>query len=183
VILQVGMPAKPQPIPEVTVQTVAQRLEYPAAPAAPAAQPPAANNPAPAEVSPPAQPAADDSGNPVVVHLDADATNAPAGTGGFVSEGEAERYARAPAPAPSAGVVFEDPVTGAPTIVTDVSPPPTEAQRAVAKAAPSPAFRGDSRTWLAEIERLRAAGQGARADAEYAEYKRQHRAYAVSPDR
>jgi len=35
----------------------------------------------------------------------------------------------------------------------------------------------------AEIERLRAAGKGAQAEAEYAEYKRQHRAYAVSPDR
>jgi len=68
-------------------------------------------------------------------------------------------------------------------VITDVSPPPGEAQRAVAKATPAPIFRGDSKTWLAEIERLRAAGKGAQADAEYAEYKRQHRAYAVSPDR
>ena len=36
-----------------------------------------------------------------------------------------------------------------------------------------------SKTWLAEIERLRNAGDTARADAELAEYKRQQRAYAV----
>jgi len=180
VILQVGMPAKPEPIPEVTVQTVVQRLDYPAARAT---QAPPANNPAPAEVSPPAQGAADTSGGSVVVELDADATGTPARTGGFVSEEEAARYARAPASAPAAGVVVEDPVTGARTIVADVSPPPGEAERAVARATPPPVFRGDSRTWLAEIERLRAAGKDAQAEAEYAEYKRQHRAYAVSPDR
>jgi hypothetical protein len=178
VILQVGMPAKPKLSPEVTVQTVAQRLDYPPAPAAPPA-----NNLGRAEVSQPADAAADNSASPVSVDLKPEATSAPARSGGFVSEGEAERYARSPASAPSAGVVFEDPVTGARTIVTDVSPPPTEADRAMAKAAPNPAFRGDSKTWLAEIERLRAAGRDAQAEAEYAEYKRQHRAYAVSPDR
>jgi NAD(P)-dependent dehydrogenase (short-subunit alcohol dehydrogenase family) len=35
----------------------------------------------------------------------------------------------------------------------------------------------------AEIERLRASGDNARADAELAEYKREHRAYAGAPDR
>lgn len=178
VILQVGMPAKPEPIPEVTVQTVAQRLDYPAASAAPA---PAANNSARAEISQPAAGAADKPTGSVIVDLSADAANAPARTGGFVSEGEAGRYATAEAPArpagtASAGLVVED-------AVIDASPPPTEAERAVAKASPPPLFRGDSRTWLAEIERLRAAGKGAQAEAEYAEYKRQHRAYAVSPDR
>ena len=53
---------------------------------------------------------------------------------------------------------------------------------AAAKAAEAPAWRRDSKSWLAEIERLRNAGDIARADAELAEYKRQHRAYAVSPD-
>ena len=38
-----------------------------------------------------------------------------------------------------------------------------------------------TKTWLAEIERLRAAGKAAEADAEMAEYKRQHRAFAGSP--
>jgi hypothetical protein len=47
----------------------------------------------------------------------------------------------------------------------------------------APAWRRDSTTWLAEIERLRAAGETARADAEMAEYNRQHRAYAGAPDR
>lgn len=184
VILQVGMPAKPEPIPEVTVQTVAQRLDYPAAPAARAP----ANNSARAEVAQPVEAAADTPMSSVVVDLKADAAGTPARTGGFVSEGEAGRYADAEAPARSAGaaaagVVVVDPLTGSRTVVVDVSPPPTEAERAVAKASPPPAFRGDSRTWLAEIERLRADGKGAQAEAEYAEYKRQHRAYAVSPDR
>ena len=46
-----------------------------------------------------------------------------------------------------------------------------------------PAWRRDTRTWMAEIERLRSAGNSAAADAEYAEFKRQQRAYAVAPDR
>jgi hypothetical protein len=61
-----------------------------------------------------------------------------------------------------------------------------EAPRAAAPAAasaPAPRYRRDSRTWLAEIERLRAAGETQRADAELAEYKREHRAYAGAPDR
>jgi hypothetical protein len=143
VILQVGMPAKPKAIPEVTVQTVSQRLDYPPAPAA----------------------------------------NNPARTGGFVAEGEAGRYASSDAAAPAAASVAEEPAAGAPTQIADVSPPPSDAHRAVAKATPAPVFRADSQTWLAEIERLRAAGKSTQAEAEYAEYKRQHRAYAVSPDR
>jgi hypothetical protein len=148
VILNVGVPAKPQATPQVTVQTVAQRLDYSAA---------ASPNPA--------------------------AAPAPAAPGGFASDAEASRYARsAPSPPRSTGVVIDDPVTGSQTVVTDLSPPPGEAQRAVAKISPDLRFRGDSRSWLAEIERLRAEGKSAQAEAEYAEYKRQHRAYAVSPD-
>ena len=52
VILNVGMPAKPRATPEVTVQTVAQRVEYPAA------QAPVANNPARAAIQAPAEAAA-----------------------------------------------------------------------------------------------------------------------------
>lgn len=58
-----------------------------------------------------------------------------------------------------------------------------ESRRAVAKAAPTPAWRHDTQSWLAEIDKLRAQGKSAEADAEMAEYKRQHRAYAASPDR
>ena len=54
-------------------------------------------------------------------------------------------------------------------------PPPPSAEQ--------PAWRRDSEAWLAEIERLRAAGQTARAEAEMAEYNRQQRAFAASPDR
>lgn len=53
----------------------------------------------------------------------------------------------------------------------------------VAEAAPKPSYRRDTKSWLAEIERLRASGDNARADAELAEYKREHRAYAGAPDR
>ena len=167
VILHVGMPAKPVTRPEVTVQTVSQRIGQ----AAPAVRAPA-NNSARADAAQPAAsaaPAAADSSSEL--------------PGGFVSEEEAGRYAHAPPAAPRTGVIVADPVAGSRTVVTDVSPPPSEAQRAVAKAAPAPVFRRDSKTWLAEIERLRADGNSAQAEAELAEYKRQHRAYAVSPDR
>jgi len=53
----------------------------------------------------------------------------------------------------------------------------------VAKAGEVPAWRRDSKSWQAEIQRLRDAGNNAAADAEYAEFKRQQRAYAVAPDR
>jgi hypothetical protein len=56
------------------------------------------------------------------------------------------------------------------------------AKTAPAAAASVPAWRRDSKTWLAEIERLRNAGDAARANAELEEYKRQHRAYAGAPD-
>jgi len=50
-------------------------------------------------------------------------------------------------------------------------------------ASESPAWRRDPKSWQAEIQRLRDAGDTTRADAEYAEFKRQQRAYASSPDR
>ena len=59
--------------------------------------------------------------------------------------------------------------------------PAPESRRAVARA--TPAWRHDTQSWLAEIDKLRAQGKSAEADAEMAEYKRQHRAYAASPDR
>jgi len=47
----------------------------------------------------------------------------------------------------------------------------------------TPAWRRDTRSWLAQIERLRAEGKTAEADAEMAEYRKANRAYAGSPDR
>jgi hypothetical protein len=84
---------------------------------------------------------------------------------GLVSDAESRRYAPEPPP----------------------PPPPVLAQErgaaAAATAADTPAFRRDAASWLAEIQRLRAEGRNAEADAELAAYKRQHKAYAVSPDR
>jgi hypothetical protein len=227
VILNVGMQGQ-GPVPEVTVENVAQQVEYreaaPApAPAAEAAHPlaasagtannsqrrekaradvanSAANNTASAPLSAGRGGSASASreiASPMRERgaMVADAASEPKSPRGFVAEEEADRYAAAPpaAPAPSArrsagnaptaGVVVEDAMTGSRTVVTSVRPPPTEAERAMAKATSSPAFRRDAQTWLAEIDRLRAAGKTAEADAEQAEFKRQHRAYAVSPDR
>jgi len=109
---------------------------------------------------------------------------------GFVSEQEAARYAPPPeagsgsrtlareVPAPASGVV----VNGARAEATSTGELRTDTA-AVKAAADAPAYRRDSKTWMAEIERLRAAGDVARAEAELEEYKRAHRAYAVSPDR
>jgi hypothetical protein len=227
VILNVGMQAK-GPVPEVTVENVAQQPEYREAAAAPApaaeaanpvaASAGAANNSqrremARAEVASSAArytasaPLIAGRGESASTSREiasptrergataADANSASKSAPGLVSEEEADRYAAAapaaPVPsatrsagnAPTAGVVVEDAITGSRTVVTGVRPPLTEAERAMAKATPTPAFRRDAETWRAEIDRLRAAGKTAEADAEQAEFKRQHRAYAVSPDR
>jgi hypothetical protein len=166
IILRVGLPAK-EASPEVTVQNVSRKVEYPVA--APAASAPELQEPRAAAA--PAAPAvlaeADAaSESPVVVDLStAKAETAPArrydkvadaarnrAAPEFVSAEEANRYSE-----PAAGIS--------------------------ASAPPAPEWRRDSKTWLAEIERLRESGDVARADAELAEYKRQHRAYAGAPDR
>jgi len=54
---------------------------------------------------------------------------------------------------------------------------------AASPAVTTPAWRNDSQSWLAQIEKLRAAGRNAEADAELAAYKREHRALAVDPNR
>lgn len=79
----------------------------------------------------------------------------------------------------------------APVVVDLAAPAPAEPARAMAKAArevptetaANAEWRRDARSWLAHIERLRAEGQAAEADAELAEYNRQNRAYAGAPDR
>jgi hypothetical protein len=72
------------------------------------------------------------------------------------------------------------------------APPPAEAPGAarvetatapVVAAGEVPAWRRDPHAWQAEIQRLRDTGDIARAEAEYAEFKRAQRAYASSPDR
>jgi hypothetical protein len=70
-------------------------------------------------------------------------------------------------------------------VVVDLASPPVMATASAPARAgeAAAAWRRDARSWQAEIERLRASGDTARADAELAEFNRQYRAYAVSPDR
>jgi hypothetical protein len=102
----------------------------------------------------------------------------------FVSAEEASRYSEPASQGRTAsadqygGVV----INGQRADVTAKGELRTDATAAAANAS-SPEWRRDAKTWLAEIERLRKAGDVARADAELAEYNRKHRAYAVAPDR
>jgi len=164
VVFHAGMPQKRAPVPEVTVQNVSQEMEYPET-AAPAM---AANNTARSEV------AAESTDGSVVVDLPA----APpaAKPGALVSSDEAGRYAAQPPPAAPVTRARMAGAAAADSTAVVVTVP-------AAKATESPAWRRDAKTWLAEIERLRNAGDTARADAELAEYKRQQRAYAGAPDR
>lgn len=54
---------------------------------------------------------------------------------------------------------------------------------AASQATENAPWRRDARAWQAEIERLRAAGDHVRAEAELAEFNRANRAFAASPDR
>jgi hypothetical protein len=106
---------------------------------------------------------------------------------------------RVDAPSPAAPQTQGVTASGS-TVVADVAQPaqardetgasasreaaPAEVASApAAKAGETPAWRRDPKSWQAEIQRLRDAGDYARADAESAEFKRQQRAYAVAPDR
>jgi len=135
VVFQAQMPAKKAPIPEVTVQNVAEDVAYPA----------------PQEET--------------------------------ASSGAVSADAAAPAsPPPPAPVVARSAVVEAASRERGMAGTSMNAP-AAANAAESPAWRRTTKTWIAEIERLRQAGNTAAADAEYAEFKRQQRAYAVAPDR
>jgi hypothetical protein len=69
-------------------------------------------------------------------------------------------------------------------LIPPAPPPAAPATRqADVSTSASAAWRQNPEAWLAEIQRLRAAGDTARADAELAEYNRQQRAFAASPDR
>jgi hypothetical protein len=178
VFLQLGVQSN-EPAAEVTVQSVSQRLDDPAA----APSPEAAGKPA---------------SNPTVADLGQSRSGARdrLGTAGYAGESEASRYSPPPPPPPV--VAARTPGDAAPSSATEPAagdsasqsrsvvmsaPTPAEADGAVASAASTPAWRHDARTWLAEIDRLRAEGKSAEADAEMTEYKRQHRAYAGTPDR
>jgi hypothetical protein len=169
VVFHAGMPQKREPVAEVSVQSVAQRVDYPSeeTETAPAAAP--APSPRAIAANKVAREAADASGT-VVVDLAAPA--------------EADRFSPPPAAAPvvarRAGEqsLRERSVAEA---AADSSAGARSAPAAIPAAVPD--WRRDTKSWLAEIERLRNAGDTARADAELAEYKRQQRAYAGAPDR
>jgi hypothetical protein len=107
---------------------------------------------------------------------------APAAPDAFVSEAEADRYADPPPPPVLAKRENESGVRGEISASTAKSRGRIEMSTAPA-VGPVPEHRRDEKSWLAEIKRLNDAGETERADAELAEYKRQHRAYAVAPDR
>jgi hypothetical protein len=111
-----------------------------------------------------AAPAARAATNSSADEIDAPSNNPPSETGGA-----------APAQATVADAGTRTPANARPA-----APASAGARAAPAAAAP---WRGDSHSWLAAIDRLRAEGKTAEADAEMALYKRQHRAYAGSPDR
>ncbi len=172
VVFQGWMP-ETEPVGEVTVRSVAREIP------AQAADTPVAEadvfthartaQPAPAAAAPRAETA--DTGA-YVVGIVPQQPAATASSPVLVSDAEASRYA-APPPA-------------APGVETAAVPTMARGNMQTAKARPDgevPAWRRDATTWLAEIERLRAAGETARADAEMAEYNRQNRAYAGAPDR
>jgi len=184
VFLHLGV-QRNEPAAQVTVQSVSQQLDYPAAAPSPenAAEPPQA---------------ADAGGPKVAADLDQSrsGTRDRLGSPGYAGEAEASRYSPPPPPPPV--VAARAPGEAAPSAATEPAagdsasqsrsvvmsaPTPAEADRAVASASSTPIWRRDARTWLAEIDRLRAEGKAAEADAEMTEYKRQHRAYAGSPDR
>ena len=71
----------------------------------------------------------------------------------------------------------------APPPPPQVAPARSETASVPVVAGETPAWRRDPKAWQAEIQRLRDAGDTARADAEYAEFTRSQRAFASSPDR
>ena len=147
-----------EPVPVVTIQNVA---DHESTAAAPAAVPPA-EAPAAAEINP-----------PVLARRDA----VPGVPGGLVSREESTRYAAPPPPSPPVAA------SSSGTAGESTAQAPAADSARTAGSPSTPAFRRDTRSWLAEIERLRAEGKTAQADLEQAEFNREHRALAVAPDR
>lgn len=165
VVFKSGMEEPLERVPEVRVENIAQRIEYPAPPAPP---------PAPAAADSEVNAAA-----PQQAAVPAPSGVASATAPSLVSEEEARRYAEPLPPAPPvlASESRRAARPGAPMTTANTSP------RATSTSGATPAWRRDARTWQAEIERLRASGDTVRASAEQAEFDRQYRAYAVGPDR
>jgi hypothetical protein len=168
IVFKAGAPVTDK-VPQVTVESVAQRMEYPAA-----------NLPPPAESEAAAAAETLDASGTVVMDLraarDMQTQAAPAAAdpaGGAAAEQTQRPAAPARSPALARGEVSRSVRMGA----------PVETAAPVAAAPDTPSWRRDSRSWLAEIERLRASGETERAEAEQAEYNRQNRAYATAPDR
>lgn len=161
--------------PEVTVQNVSRQVEYPAA-ASPAASGMARAD-APAQ-APAVAAQANDSGA-VVVDLGVD--------GARTEQRDAAAETLVAPPAEARARRLDKLADAAQPARESVSGDEAAGHSPSAAAAPAPAakpdYRRDAKTWLAEIDRLRAAGDTGRADAELAEYKREHRAYAGAPDR
>jgi hypothetical protein len=178
---------------DVAVQTVARSVDAAPEGAGAAASPAAAAaSSAAAPAAPPARRSenyasnatqADTAmANEAIVDLAAArASSAPAeASRGLVSEAEAKRYAEPPPAGPAlarSAAADETPGMETRARVDGASAP------ALAKSSAETPWRRDSKTWLAEIERLRASGDVMRADAELAEFQRQHRAYATDPNR
>jgi len=160
VILRVGT-TQVAKVPEVTVQNVSRQVELAPAAPPPPAEPAFARAAASGEAPTVAERESDSAA--VVVDLGARAEAVP--------EPRARRLEKL------ADTVQPARDAAAGTMAEQASP------AAAPAAAAKPDYRRDSKSWLAEIERLRAAGDGARADAELEEYKREHRAYAGAPDR
>jgi hypothetical protein len=152
IVFKAGVPGVDR-VPEVTIENVAQRVDYPPPPAESPTPPMAVTEAAPADA-------------PVVVDL------APTGP--------AQDTALAAPPPPPPVLARREASRSADAPMETAGAPSAAAKPASADA---PAWRRDSKTWQVEIERLRASGEHTRADAEQAEFNRQHRAYAVSPDR
>jgi hypothetical protein len=170
VMFQVSEPQKRERVAEVTVQNTAQRVDYPVAPIAPTAIAPMA------DVDDRAGAASESSEAVVQLSKSTSARGEVAPT----LPAEADRYSAPPpaALARSAG----DSMSRESRMDVGGAASPTSSVPA-APAAIVPDWRRNSQTWLAEIDRLRNAGDTAQANAELEEYKRQHRALAVAPDR
>ena len=182
VIFQVGTPQKREPLAEVTVQNVTQRADYQdAAPPAAVAPMAAVDNRASGVVA--SNEAVVELSTPMTARRETAAAEPASSAGGLVSRDESERYAAPPPPAaPIVARNSADTAARERRVDAAADGPPVVVTVPAAKSSESPTWRRDSKTWLAEIERLRNAGDTARANAELEEYKRQHRALAVAPD-
>jgi hypothetical protein len=199
VVFHVGMPAK-APVGEVTVQNISREIAPPPPPAAapgdaqdaaagPAGAPMheqvAENGTVFADIAPSTEKVEMARSAPVAraqAPSEVASASPPAPPPPFVADAEASRYAEPVPAAPAAPAAAAAPQRA--EMQAANSGARADASGAtLAKSAAEPAWRRDSKTWLAEIERLRAAGETAKADAEMAEYNRQQRAFAGAPDR